>query len=65
MRAHVSVCVRAHVSVCVLTVGEERRLPLTCSAILSLSRRPLGYICRSKHIIMEVLLMEAITAVLF
>ena len=48
----------------VLTVGEVRRLPLTCSAILSLSRRPLDYICRSKHIIIEVLLMEAITAVL-
>ena len=36
----------------------------TSTYLFCYSRRPHGYICRSKHTIIEVLLMEAITAVL-
>ena len=73
---HVSVCVRVHVSVSVcahtcVCVGahrcacaNSRRGEETSTYLFCYSWRPLGYICRSKHIVMEVLLMEAITAVL-
>ena len=59
----VCVCVRAHVCVCVLAT-----LCNSCEEmatyVLCYSWRPHSYICRSKHIVMEIMVGETITEIM-
>ena len=59
------VCVCVYVRVCVRALADPHSSSEDTSTYLfCYPRRPHDYICRSKHIIMEVMLMETITAVL-
>ena len=61
----VCACVCVYVRVCVRALADPHSSSEDTSTYLfCYSWRPHDYICRSKHIIMEVMLMEAITAVL-
>ena len=61
----VCVCVCVCMCVCVYTLADPHSSSKeTSTNLFCYSRRPHNYICRSKHIVMEGLFMEAITAIL-